>query len=336
MHHSFLTQLAATLAIASPLSVTSVVHAQTTYRLTQVGPNDQTAQSGVHGLDNEGNLLLEIMTNSTPPQTYLWHAGTQVNIDNRTPPSVFVSGADMTDLTQIVGSSYNSTLVTFCGFVWSLGHIFELCPQAGSTAVFASHMNVLGDVIEFIYDENGNPHWALWSRGKVTFLPESMGQPLGINIRGEILGSVRDAENVSDVVVWRHGVLSVVIKNAFPAKITDAGQILGSVGSPGRPFLRQNGVTTILPPVPGGPVEGSAADINGWGQIVGGGNDIPVLWLFGSAFVLFCLFFQTDPLRPYVHLEFAYLINDRGEIVAFGTDSRNTDFHQQYLLTPEN
>ena len=335
MNHSFLTRLVATVAIASPLCVTGVVHAQTTYSLTQVGPNDQTAESGVHAMDNEGNLLLEIINHSNfTPSTYLWHSGTQFNIDDRTPPSVFVEGMDMTDLTQIVGSAVSTTSGTFVAFVWNLGHLMELPSPAGSTAVFATHMNVLGDVIEFIYDENGNPHWALWSRGKVTFLPESMGQPVGINIRGEILGSGLDAENVPDAVLWRHGVVREVIKNAFPAKITDAGQILGSVGSPRRPFLRQNGVTTILPPIPGGSVEGTAVDINDFGQIVGGVSNAPVLWQHGTATDLNGQIAPTDPLRPYVHLGFAHLINNLGEIVADGTDSRNTGFTQTYLLTP--
>ena len=337
MHHSFLTRLAATVAIASPLCVTSVVNAQTTYRLTQVGPNDQTAQSGVHAMDNEGNLLLEIINNANfSPSTYLWRSGTQFNIDDRTPPSEFVEGMDITDLTQVVGTTLSTTSGTFVGFVWSLGHLVELPSPAGSMAAFGTHMNVLGDVLGVIYDQAGNPHQALWSHGKATFLPESLGQPVGINIRGEIFGSVLDAENVPDVVVWRHGVVSVVIKNASAAKITDAEQILGSAGSPGRPFLWQNGVITILPPVPGGSVEGTAVDINDWGQIVGGVSGVPVLWQHGTATDLNSQITPTDPLRPYVHLDSAYLINDLGEIVAIGTDSRNTDFRQTYLLTPGN
>ena len=336
MYHSFLTRLAATLAIASPLCVTSIVHAQTTYRLTQVGPNDQTAQSGVHAIDNEGNLLLEVISlTDFTPSTYLWHSGTQFTIDDRTPPSIFIEGMDMTDLTQIVGTTLSQTSGTFCGFVWSLGHLTELPSPAGSTAAFASHMNVLGDVLGLIYDEAGNPHQALWHHGKATFLPESVGQPVGIDIRGEILAATLDTENILDAIVWRHGVVTVVIKNANPAKITDAGQILGSVGSPARPFLWQNGVTTILPPLPGGSAEGGAVDINEWGQIVGGVSGVPVLWQHGTATDLNSRIAPTDPLRPYVHLDFPYLINNLGQIVAKGTDSR-TDLQQTYLLTPGN
>jgi len=125
------------------------------------------------------------------------------------------------------------------------------------------------------------------------------------------------------------------MKNAS-GKITDAGQILGSIGSPGRPFLRQNGVTTILPPIPGGTVEGSAGDINDLGQIIGSVSGVPVIWQHGAAADLNSQIAPTDPLRPYVHLDVAYLINNLGEIVAIGHDSRNTDFSQTYLLTPGN
>lgn len=336
MHHSLLTRLVATVAIASPLCVASFVHAETTYRLTEVGPNDQTGISGVHGIDNEGNLELSIFNNTDiAPHTYLWNSGTQFNIDDRTPPSVFTEGMEMTRLTQIVGSTLSPTAGTFVAFIWSLGHLIELPSPAGSTAVFATHMNVLGDVLELIYDKDGNPHQAVWSHGKATFLPESLGQPTGINIR-EVYYSVLDAENVPEVVVWRHGVVSVLMKNAGASKITDAGQILGSIGSPGRPFLRQNGVTTILPPIPGGTVEGSAGDINDFGQIIGSVSGIPVLWQHGTAVDLNSQITPTDPLRPYVHLIAAYLINNRGEIVTIGTDSRNADFFKTYLLTPGN
>ena len=43
---------------------------------------------------------------------------------------------------------------------------------------------------------------------------------------------------------------------------------------------------------------------------------------------------NDDPLKPFVHLNFASLINDRGQIVADGVDSRNGASTSQYLLTP--
>src|SRR3569833_1843454 len=59
MNHSFFTRLVTTVAIASPLCVTGVVHAHTTNSKTQVGPNEQTAETGKHTKDNKKKLLLE-------------------------------------------------------------------------------------------------------------------------------------------------------------------------------------------------------------------------------------------------------------------------------------
>jgi hypothetical protein len=44
---------------------------------------------------------------------------------------------------------------------------------------------------------------------------------------------------------------------------------------------------------------------------------------------------RQDPLQPFVHLEIARLINNPGQIVAQGVDSRRTDgLFGYYLLTP--
>jgi hypothetical protein len=43
---------------------------------------------------------------------------------------------------------------------------------------------------------------------------------------------------------------------------------------------------------------------------------------------------NDDPLKAFVHLSLARLINDRGQIVADGVDSRNGASSSQYLLTP--
>lgn len=44
---------------------------------------------------------------------------------------------------------------------------------------------------------------------------------------------------------------------------------------------------------------------------------------------------RQDPVQPFVHLHGAMLINNRGQIVARGVDSRRTDGRTGwYLLTP--
>jgi hypothetical protein len=43
---------------------------------------------------------------------------------------------------------------------------------------------------------------------------------------------------------------------------------------------------------------------------------------------------SSDPSRPYVTLASGMFINNVGQIVATGNDSRIPDFQQYYLLTP--
>jgi uncharacterized membrane protein len=336
MQHSSLSALAAAAAaIGSSLCAPSVAGAQTTYKLTQVTQNSPAISAGVTGMNDEGDLVLTVI-DATTLNTYLWHSGTEINIGGLTPSAFYVESGGINDLAQIVGNTFCPELGTACGFVWTLGHMKELPSPAGATAAFANYINLLGDIVGDYYDENGAPHEVLWSQGKPTVLPDSLGHALWINNRGEIVGCVAGDDGDTETTVWRHGSVSVVVHNACPNKSNDEGQIVGYTIDSRRPFLWQNGVTTILPALPGGPVSGGAGDINDWGQIVGQTGDVAVLWQHGTVSDLNSQITATDPLRPYVHLHVAYLINNLGQIVANGIDSRNPDFSQTYLLTPGN
>jgi hypothetical protein len=66
----------------------------------------------------------------------------------------------------------------------------------------------------------------------------------------------------------------------------------------------------------------------------GGGTALQ--WTNDTVFDLNTLVSTGDPLQPYVHLQQGRLINNVGQIVATGADSRaNPNFAQNtYLLTP--
>ena len=216
----------------------------------------------------------------------------------------------------------------------------ELPSPAGSTAAFAIQINLLGQVVGQVFDANFNAQAALWSHGTLTLLPGIAGGnnsfPVGINIRGEIVGYSDDAANVPNTVVWRQGALTVLINNAVPAAINDEGQIVGRAGSPGTPFLWQNGATIQLPPIPGMSATGTASGINDRGQIVGSSSNVAALWQNGTAIDLNSQIATTDPLQPYVRLQAGMHINNLGQIVASGTDSRSPAIGRSYLLTPVN
>jgi hypothetical protein len=69
-------------------------------------------------------------------------------------------------------------------------------------------------------------------------------------------------------------------------------------------------------------------------RIVGAVGGFPVVWMNGSPVELNSQIATTDPLRPYVHLAMGKLINNLGQIVATGVDSRTSNITNYYLLTP--
>jgi uncharacterized membrane protein len=317
----------------------SVVQAQTTYTLTQIGTNDGNSSTTVTGIDDKGDLALTVETLTGTVSAYLWRLGTQTNIGGLTPSPQFVGSGGLNDLVQMVGTTICPTSGTFCGFVWRRGQMTALPSPAGSSAAFGNQINLLGQAVGLVYDANDNGHAVLWSHGEPTLLPGIEGgnfsQAVGINILGEIVGLSEDATNVPNTVLWRRGVLTVLIKDSIPSAINDEGQIVGR-DSNGSPFLWQNGTTTQLPPVPGGSSAGTAWALNDLEQIVGTMGNLAVLWQNGTAIDLTSRIATTDPLRPYVHLESGTLVNNLGRIVALGTDSRNPALLQYYLLTPVN
>ena len=336
MQRSFSNVFAAIVVTASLLCASGLVCAQTTYTLTQVSGN--IGDTSVTGINDEGDLVLTV-NNGPTVNTYLWRRGTQTNIGGLAPSPEFVESGGLNDLVQIVGSTISPTSGNFCGFLWQQGHMTELPSPAGSQVVFGIQINLLGQIVGVSYDANFNGHAVVWTRGNPTVLPGMPGsdfaQPVGINIRGEITGYANDATNTPNTVLWKQGALTVLVPNSVPSAINDAGQIVGTTRTTlSLPFLWQNGVTTTLPPLPGLSPYGAAQSINDLGQIVGTSSNFPVLWQNDTAVNLNNQIAPTDPLQPYVHLQNATLINNLGQIVATGTDSRNPALPQWYVLTP--
>ncbi len=338
MNRASVTALASILAVAGSLCLTGIADAQTTYTLTQIAPISGSVSTSATGLNDEGDLALTV-NNGPTVATYLWHQGIETNIGGLAPSPEFVESGGLNDLVQIVGTTISPTSGNFSGFVWSQGHMTELPTPAGSTAAFAIRINLLGQIVGQVFDANFNGQAALWSHGTLTLLPGIAGgsdsQPVGINIAGEIVGTSSDASNVANTVVWRQGALTVLINNAIPSAINDEGQIVGTLLGTQRPFLWQDGVTTQLPAPPGLAGTGTASGINDWGQIVGEVSNVAVLWQNGVAIDLNSRISTTDPMQPFVSLQTASQINNLGQIVASGTDSRSRGV-QLYLLTPVN
>jgi uncharacterized membrane protein len=318
-----------------------VAQVKVTYTLTQIGTNNSTTSTFVTGLNDEGDLGLTV-SSGNDTNVYLWRRGQTTNIGGLAASPAFVEGGGLNDLIQVVGSTASPTTGDFAAFVWQSGHATELPSPANSTAVFASDINLLGEVAGQAYDENFIAHAVMWDHGKVTILADLPGsqftQPVGINLAGEVVGTSYDENDSPTGLLWRKGVLTNELSGAEPNGLNDLGQIVGF--SAGSPFIWEGSMVKVLPLIGTG-AEGSAQSINDWGQIVGSettalGVTEAVIWQGSGASVsnLNTLVSRTDPLKPYVTLAEGSFINNLGQIVATGNDSRIPDFQQYYLLTP--
>jgi uncharacterized membrane protein len=335
MQRSSLNALAATAVMASLLCAPGLASAQTTYKLTLV---DANINASVTGMNDEGNLVLTINNNGIA-NTYLWRNGKETNIGGLAPGAAFVESGGLNDLVEVVGSTISPTSGNFCAFRWQFGHMYELTSPPGSEVVFGIAVNLLGQVAGISYDANFNGQVVVWNQGRPTVLPGLPGsdfaQPVSINLTGQVVGYADDTAGVSNTVLWKHGTPTVIVPNSAPAGLNDVGQVVGTTRAElSVPFLWQNGVTTTLPALPGLLPYGAAEGINDLGQIVGISSGYPVMWWNGSVVNLNDQIAKTDPLQPYVHLQNPSLINNRGQIVATGTDSRSSSLQQWYLLTP--
>jgi uncharacterized membrane protein len=319
----------------------AVAQTKSTYTVTQIGTNDATTSTFVTGMNDEGVLGLTVSTASNT-NVYLWRHGQMTNIGGLVSSPAFVEGGGLNDLVQVVGTTLSPTTGESVGFVWQSGHAKALPSPANSAAVFASSVNLLGEITGQAYDETGISHAVMWNHGQVTILagiPDSQfTEPVGINLEGEIVGISYDINDSPNGVIWKKGVLTSELQGVMPNAINDLGQIVGF--SNGAPFIWEASTVTVLSLIGTG-AEGSAESINDWGQIVGSettaaGVTEALLWQGSGASVvnLNNLVSSSDPLRPYVTLAEGTLINNLGQIVATGNDSRIPDFQQYYLLTP--
>lgn len=325
------------------------------YRLTQIGaPDEDATLSFAHVTDiNDRGELVGTYWRRSGDQTrgFLWRNGEVIDLgslDGDRPSSVTEPTA-ISERSEVVGQASDEN-GTMRAFVWHRGYI-ESVALPESHWASATDINVRGQIIGTDVAEQ-RPFVAS-SHGAVTYLPNLPGTDFSyvnaINARGQIIGSGEIVATASDrPVLWQDGT-PIDLGAADPGgnfsaiDINDRGQIVG-VGSfrgSGGVLLWQAGKFTMLPQLY--PQEGANSrpyalnertQVVGTTQALSTHRDVATLWSDGRAIDLNQRIRSDDPLQPYVNLEYAIRINNRGQIVAFGIDSRVfTTIY--YLLTPE-
>jgi uncharacterized membrane protein len=187
-----------------------------------------------------------------------------------------------------------------------------------------------------------------WNAGQITEL-RGLENPWNINDAGDIVGFSYVALQ-PQAALWRAGVVTHLglLPGAFSSQAFDVnreGLIVGTnefappaASSYERAFLWQSGDMMELPRLADDHSSSNAEGINDRGDVVGrSGADAfsATIWLDSEPHNLNDLIASDDPLKPYVTLLEAREINNRGQIIAQGTDSRRSGSFTGYLLTPK-
>jgi uncharacterized membrane protein len=345
------------LALFAASSV-AIARPPTTYRLTHICTNDPANPSvgcNVAGINNRGELVGSRPLDDVPQVAFIWRQGEFINLNSLLMNTNFAFALAINDRSEVVGQFEDAQFLR-TGFLWRRGEISRIEIAPGQFAFGAGDINDRREVLVSAFDPQGVAEVFVWRErdGHLTRLElqpglENFTDPLRLNNRGTVVGAGPGGPAGVLPLLWEGGAMmqiqlpqGAVGGNAWA--INDRGVIVGVAIFPERAaaYRWEDGQATELPTTPS-LVDPAAFDINNRGAIVGASlnlsdqNFVATLWHGQRDPIdLNTRIADDDPLKAFVHLGSANLINDRGAIVASGRDSRNHPFAGgHYLLQPQ-
>jgi uncharacterized membrane protein len=169
---------------------------------------------------------------------------------------------------------------------------------------------------------------------------------VAINELGSIAGNTRTAAGTR-ALLWQEGTLMNLgappgADSSFAYALNDRSHVVGiaNVAGASRAMRWRDGAMALLPRLSSDAAASAAQSINNWGVIVGSTTllqpqyrQTATLWFGNQVVELDSLVRADDPLKAFVHLEGGEQINDLGDIVATGHDSRAPGARVTYFLT---
>lgn len=334
-----------------------IAHAEPppSYRLTQIGPVpvNGVGMTYVGDINEKGELVAAVQTPNSLEIT-VWRNGNTTVIGETFDARGINVGIN--DLSMVVATLFNPQSGSDEAFRWRRGILDALGSPSPTSAFFPYEINNAGQILGHTFDDATftSQTYLRQRNGYFKLLETLPGAysmfPVDLNDRGVALGfgeSVSDGRSFVDCVIWRESTVERLDTGpdrfCIPGDINAHNQVVGSATLDGmsRGFIWENGHTEALPLIhPGEDLGNSAGGINNKGWIAGTtfdsqGEARATIWRAGIAYDLNTLVATDDPLRPYITLYAAGLINERGWVVALGLDSRREGGGSSpYLLTP--
>jgi probable HAF family extracellular repeat protein len=316
-------------------------HAQLAYRLQHIDDPSSPNHVNPRHLNNKGEVIGTAGTTGT--RGFHWKNGVYTDLQTATGSTASTMvPAGINDRSIIVGNQD----VEPRSFMIRDGQLrpLQIATTGGVPSIIAinNRNQIVGRAESSVF---------IWERGRTTYLPRLPGSDdfvttaNGINDRGVVAG-ISGTIDERSAVIWRDGAVITLglpddTANAQAKAISNFDLVVGDAsGQPGvvKAFLWESGTTRELPP-PAGATTSIVWSINDWGAVVGestmsqNGAVHATLWVSGQAHDLNDLLDANEPLRDQIRLARAVLINERGQIVAYGVDRINGT-HAVYLLTP--
>lgn len=279
------------LIVSSMMLVSGATHAETRYRITDLGDlpggEDFSVASGI----SESGLVVGWSAAETGTKGFLWDGGVMIDL-GELPGGPHVGGAFVSmayavnDAAQVVGVARDEE--TSRAFRWEAGAMTDLGDLPGGSSVAnARDINSTGQVVGYSVGQEPGDFaygWAtLWHAG-------------GAGIEG--LGDLPGGRN-----------------NSAANAINDHGQVVGvsDAASGKRAFLWEPGGAMVdLGDLPGGEDDSEAHDINNNGLVVGESQADEgrraFLWEAG-------MMISLGDLGGALNRSMAYAINDAGHVV---------------------
>ena len=305
-------------------------HAQTAYKVERVST---TPGMIIVGLNDKGDMVGFDGANA-----YLWrHPDRQVLLPTITgEPVPSAAAVAINDRRQIAG--YNLIAGRTRTFILHHKRIRDI---GGEGSFFPSDINNAGQIVgEF--NGIGVVGAFLWTAGTLEIYdgPSGYLNDLGEAVGGAVLGDDRIRQGgvvrTLEAVPGRGPTFGLDINNHSQV----VGYSLPGLSGMQQAVFWQAGQATLLPLLEEGTLT-VARSINDSEVIVGFQENLDpstgataLIWMNGNVYSLTDLISARDPLKPFVRLALAWKVNNRGQILAEGPDSREPTVGAYYLLTP--